>query len=106
MSQNSIQYNFSMEGIPYDTLNYYILEEEFDINNMSTPKLTNINTSFIDDTIETDKVYNIIISRLFDGVEYYSDKFSINTNPIKGIMSTYQNKQMYWYDINDMSTLY
>ena len=39
-------------------------------------------------------------------VDYYSDKFSINTNPIKGIMSTYQNKQMYWYDINDMSTLY
>ena len=106
MSQNSIQYNFSMEGIPYDTLNYYISEEEFDINNMSTPKLTNINTSFIDDTIETDKVYNIIISRLFDGVEYYSDQFSINTNPINNIMLSYQNKQMYWYDINDMSTLY
>lgn len=104
--QNNIQYNFSIEGIPYDKLNYYISEEEFDINNMPVPKLTNINTSFIDDTIEIDKVYNIIISRLFDGVEYYSDQFSINTNPINNIMLSYKNKQMYWYDINDMSTLY
>lgn len=104
--ENSIQYNFSIEGISYDTLNYYISEEEFDINNMPEPKLTNINTSFIDDTIELNKVYNIIISRVFDGVEYYSDQFSIDTNLMNDIISTYQNKQMYWYDINDMSTLY
>lgn len=104
--QNNIYYNFSMEDIPYDNLNYYISEEEFDINNMPAPKLTNINTSFIDDTIEINKLYNIIISRVFDGIEYYSDQFSINTNPINNIILSYKNKQMYWYDINDMSTLY